>query len=133
VGLHVANRQAQVLVRAAVDDEVLVACLQRAESLGQLLGLHFAEVDVVDDGEATFLDEQAQRALQRGDANATRRTVAPVLRLGRMSTTATDVDRRADGTVTRTAGALLLVELLAGALDRGALFAGTGAGATGRE
>src|SRR5690606_39372846 len=105
----------------------------RAEHAGELLRLHLTEVDVVDHREAPLLHEEAARALQRAHAHAARGTVAPVLGLGGMGATAADVDGRSNRGVTSPAGALLLVQLLARALDRGALLACSSARAAGGE
>src|SRR5690606_12429674 len=96
----------------------------------ELLGLDLTEIDAVDDREAAFLDEEAERTTQRADTDATRGTVAPVRGLRGMSPTATHEDGRADRTVTSVTGALLLVDLLARSLDSGALFTCAGSRTT---
>ena len=131
--LHVADRELEVLVGAGVDDERLARGLQRAEHAYEGLGLDGGELELVDDGEAVFLHEERESALERTDADLLRRTVGPVAGPRRVSLATTHVVRSAERALPSTAGALLLVELFGGARDRGALFGGSGTLTTGRE
>src|SRR5262245_23257714 len=110
--LQVADRELEVLVAAIVDHQALLAGFELVEDAGELLGLDLTEVDVLDDDEPAFLDEERERALQRTDAHAPRRAERPVLRPRRMGESATDEDRGALAAVAGLTGALLFVDLL---------------------
>src|SRR5580692_6422739 len=131
--LAVADRELQLLVLADVDDERLLLRLERLERFDELLRLDLFELDAVDDEEAPFLAELRERAGQRERAHAARGLVRPVAGARRVRLAAADEQRRADRTVTRAARALLLVELLRAAADRGAVLGALVAGSLGRE
>ncbi len=131
--LHVADRELEVLVGPGVDDERLAGSLERAEHAHEGLGLDGGKLELVDDREAVLLHEERERALERTDADLLRRTVGPVAGAGRVSLATTDVVRSTERALTSAAGTLLLVELLRGARDSGALLRGGGALTAGRE
>src|SRR5690606_38059786 len=111
-----------------VDDQRLLAGVQRLEDAGELLGLDLAEVDVLDHREPPLFEDHAQSGAERPDAHAPGRAVREVLRLRRMGPPAADEDRGADRAVAGPTRALLLVDLLARAGDRSALLARVRAG-----
>lgn len=123
-GLEVAQRELEVLVRRTVDHEGLLAVGQRLEDADGLLGLGSLEAELVDDDEATLLEEERERALQRADADLARRTVRPVTRTRGVRLTAAHVVGGAERALACAAGALLLVQLLRRTGDRRTLLRG---------
>src|SRR5690606_8222803 len=110
-----------------------LAGVQRTEDAGELLRLDLAEVDVLDHGEPTLLQDHAERGAQGADPHAPRRAVGEVLRLRRMRASTADEDRSTNRAMAGSARALLLVDLLAGAGDRRPFLGGMRTGATGSE
>jgi hypothetical protein len=83
-----------------VDDQRLLAGLERASTPASFLVLISPRSMLSTTVRRPSFEDQAERALQRADAHATRRAVAQVLRLRRVAHATADEDRRADRAVT---------------------------------
>ena len=110
---QVACTQLEVFVLAGIDDERALGHLKRTKNANQLPGLDFLELEAVHHEQAAFLELEGKGAPHRTTTHLSRGAVAVVARLGTVHRATADVRRSSNRAVAGSAGALLLVELLA--------------------